>query len=524
MSVPSIIEAPVWEETIEEDVNAGTAERPAEQSFMHLLPNTESVPQGRHPERAVTPQWLMRVDCLIILVALCVVYATPAGQGLRGLSHILNLNISLGHTGVFLTCAALWGAAYQLFGVYSTTEALSWRGLTRLARAITIGVIVTVGICYAGTDAIAYHGMHVLVAAVGLWTATYGASVTLRAVHWGVLMIPGIRPVRNVLIIGSGPRAISYYQSLLKDARRKYHVVGFVDTRRHPALTDLGATLVGRLNELESVLQQNVVDEVYIGLPLRSCYREFQSAIHVCERVGVRAVYHVDAFDYQVTQPRYEHNHGTPLATLTPVVRDEHLPVKRAIDIVVSAMAIAILTPVFVTVAVLVMLTSPGPVFFTQERYGQHKRRFRLYKFRSMRIDAEEVLQRDPELFAEYRANHFKLPEHRDPRLTPIGLFIRKASLDELPQLWNVLRGDMSLIGPRPIVPAEIEHYGPFASLLLALKPGLAGAWVVHGRSTVGYPRRAEIELSYVRQWSLLHDLSIFLRTIPAVLIGRGAF
>jgi len=182
------------------------------------------------------------------------------------------------------------------------------------------------------------------------------------------------------------------------------------------------------------------------------------------------------------------------------------------------------LSPLILLIAAVVKLTSRGPVLFAQQRYGKHKRLFVMYKFRTMKVEAEAALRRDPQLYQEYVQNNFKLAEGRDPRVTAIGHFLRKSSLDELPQLWNVLRGDMSIVGPRPIVPDEMDHYGAVASLLLALKPGLTSMWVVEGRSAVGYPRRAALELMYVRDWSLRRDLWILLRTLPAILRGSGAY
>jgi len=146
-----------------------------------------------------------------------------------------------------------------------------------------------------------------------------------------------------------------------------------------------------------------------------------------------------------------------------------------------------------------------------------------MYKFRSMRVDADALLRNSPALYETYRKNGFKLPAHQDPRITPLGRFLRRTSLDELPQLWNVLRGDMAIVGPRPIVPDELDNYGAAGCLLLALKPGLTGAWVIGGRSEIGYPHRAELELQYVRSWNLWKDLAIVARTIPLVLSQRGA-
>jgi len=154
---------------------------------------------------------------------------------------------------------------------------------------------------------------------------------------------------------------------------------------------------------------------------------------------------------------------------------------------------------------------------------GARGRLFRCYKFRSMRADAEQVLRADPNLYAAYVSNHFKLPADQDPRLTRVGRWLRRTSLDELPQLFNVLEGQMSLVGPRPVVPEELDHYGGRAPLLLSLKPGITGTWAVNGRSEVGYPVRADMELEYVRSWSLWLDIGIMLWTVPAVMRTRGA-
>jgi lipopolysaccharide/colanic/teichoic acid biosynthesis glycosyltransferase len=178
---------------------------------------------------------------------------------------------------------------------------------------------------------------------------------------------------------------------------------------------------------------------------------------------------------------------------------------------------------VFAVLWVAVKLDSRGPGLFSHRRLGLNGMGFPCLKFRSMHADADERLRADGPLYREYAANDFKLPAERDPRLTRVGRFLRRTSLDELPQLLNVLRGDMSLVGPRPIVPEELEKYGHGAALFLSLKPGITGAWAVNGRSEVAYPDRADLELEYVRAWSLLGDVGILLRTVPAVLLRRGA-
>lgn len=196
---------------------------------------------------------------------------------------------------------------------------------------------------------------------------------------------------------------------------------------------------------------------------------------------------------------------------------------KRGIDIAGALVALVVASPIIALVAVAIKFESSGPIFFAHNRLGRHGRLFSCWKFRSMHADAETRLRADAALRRHYITNHFKIPQHLDPRITRLGHFLRRSSLDELPQLWNVLRGEMSLVGPRPIVPLESNHYGDDLSLLLSVRPGLTGAWAVHGRSSVGYPQRASIELEYVRSCSLATDLDILIRTPSAVFSQRGA-
>jgi len=215
----------------------------------------------------------------------------------------------------------------------------------------------------------------------------------------------------------------------------------------------------------------------------------------------------------------------TPALTrlASPVSRTIQLFVKRGVDIVGACIGLLLAAPVLAILALAVRIESRGPVLFGHRRVGAWGRPFRCLKFRTMRVDAEQLLRSDPAMYSEYVRNNYKLPDGRDPRITRVGRLLRKTSLDELPQLWNVLRGDMSLIGPRPVVPDELTEYGGQRRMLLSVKPGITGEWAITGRSAVGYPRRAEIEIGYVRRWRLSADLSILWRTFPAVLTRRGA-
>ena len=197
---------------------------------------------------------------------------------------------------------------------------------------------------------------------------------------------------------------------------------------------------------------------------------------------------------------------------------------KRAVDFVVAAALLIILSPLIGAISVAIKLSSPGPALFRQKRLGRNGKQFTLYKFRTMRADAEQVLKSSPALYTKFVQNNFKLPKGEDPRIAPLGNFLRASSLDELPQLFNVLKGEMSLVGPRPIEPPQVVQYGDLATLFMSAKPGMTGHWQVSGRSAIAeYQKRVELDLEYIRDQSLGKDLEILMRTVPAVLRRKGA-
>ena len=198
---------------------------------------------------------------------------------------------------------------------------------------------------------------------------------------------------------------------------------------------------------------------------------------------------------------------------------------KRCIDLFGAALGLLLTFPVLMIVSAFYLFgDNKGPILFTQTRIGRQGRPFSIYKFRSMVVGAEQILMADPELYAKYTGNNFKLEQHEDPRLTPFGRFIRKTSLDELPQFFNVLKGDMSLVGPRPVVAEELNEYTGHIDDFLSVKPGITGYWQVCGRSGIGYPERVGIELYYVYNRGLLFDLKILCKTIYQVLARKGAY
>ena len=304
-------------------------------------------------------------------------------------------------------------------------------------------------------------------------------------------------------------RALSKYNG--------FDVVGFVDLAAPPAPRALG-----QIADLESILYESAVDTVVV------CGQMTERRLSRVVRAAVAAECHVlsrvRSFASAGVQTGMVWHSGEAFVELrAPTLQGRQRVLKRTVDVAIAATALLLAAPLMALIALAVRLDSPGPIIFRQLRLGRHGRIFRCLKFRSMYVDAEERLRANEELYALYVAGDYKLPEDLDNRITRVGRFLRRTSLDELPQLFNVLRGDMSLVGPRPIVPDELRHYPQEGPLLLSLRPGLTGAWQVNGRSTVSYPIRADLELDYVESWSIAKDFKILLQTLPAVIAQKGA-
>ncbi len=322
---------------------------------------------------------------------------------------------------------------------------------------------------------------------------------------------------RPTLIIGDHQHAWEILEHLLVSGEKFTQVIGHLapEPEKDP-------TALGGLDQLGTLIEKHDIRSVIVSAHLETdSFREIArvSFAHGTPVSVVPAT--LSELPCRVSSREF---HGWPLIELNiPRLHLAQLMLKRTVDISLSALGILLLSPLYLVIAAAIKLDSPGPVFFRQERPGLGGRRFTIYKFRSMRADAEKVLEADDELHRRFVANGCKLPEREDPRISRVGAFLRNTSLDELPQLFNVLKGDMSLVGPRPIVGPELENYGHWAPIFLAVRPGLTGRWQINGRSRVGYPRRAELDIQYITDWSLGTDLKILLKTVPAVLQRNGA-
>jgi exopolysaccharide biosynthesis polyprenyl glycosylphosphotransferase len=321
-----------------------------------------------------------------------------------------------------------------------------------------------------------------------------------------------------VLVVGTGPSARRLAEALEQSARYGIRLVGFLaDSAGSLQLNSLYP--VHPLEELPTLLRRQVVDEIIFTVDNRNL-AEFAEIFVMCDEQGVRTRIVMDFFPH-VNSEMYLDRLGTiPLLTFSAAPHDEiRLLVKRGIDVAVSAAALVLLSPFMLLVAALVRLTSPGPAVFRQVRYGFNGRRFTCCKFRSMCQNAEELKAKLEHL--NVRSTAFKIPD--DPRLTPIGRWLRKFSIDEWPQLWNVLKGDMSLVGPRPAVPGEVDRYAAWQRRRLRMRPGLTCLWALQGRDGLDFETWMKMDMLYIDTWSLGLDWKILLLTIPQVLSGKGA-
>jgi exopolysaccharide biosynthesis polyprenyl glycosylphosphotransferase len=322
---------------------------------------------------------------------------------------------------------------------------------------------------------------------------------------------------RFVLIAGAGPRGQSFAATMESHRELGLRVIGFLDD--DPALAKgTRWPWLGPLPDLEVVLRERVVDEVAICLPF-SLWQYTDGIAHIAEEAGKIVRVPVDVLDHSFAQGRVEDLDGTPVYSLVSGPdRALALALKRVVDILLSALGLLVLAPLFGIIALAIRRADGGPVLFRQARVGLHGRSFQMVKFRSMQVGAEA---RVAELAHanEIEGHAFKVTD--DPRITPVGRRLRRLSLDELPQLWNVLRGDMSLVGPRPPLASEVSGYDLWHRRRLSMKPGITGLWQVRARHEPEFDKWVEDDLEYIDRWSLWLDLQILARTIPAALGGR---
>ena len=434
------------------------------------------------------------------------------------LVSILSIRLSLGHFVVLVMCWAMWRLTFWYCGLYTAAHVRSARGvLGRLLLATFISALLAGEVI----GRVWHHG-YVRWSVLLFWLLAFCCALVLRAAvaSFQLYIRPLLRKPRIAVVVGSGSRAEKVCAELLAHPEWNYRFLGFIDSGQRSG-SDVQTQFLGRLNDLEQILMRQAVDEVVIALPLRTQYTQIERVIGICERVGVPVRYCEDLFESARARRSYGKDPHSLSVVFTMVHDDYRKQLKRLFDIIGAAFGLVLLAPFFLVVAILIKCTSKGPVIFRQDRYGLNKRIFRIYKFRTMVVDAESA-QAALEHLNQNTGPVFKI--FRDPRITRVGAFLRKTSIDELPQLFNVLTGDMSLVGPRPLNKRDVGRFSEaWLMRRFSVKPGLTCLWQVSGRSNVSFDRWIELDLQYIDHWSLLLDMRILALTLPAVVRGTGA-
>ena len=425
----------------------------------------------------------------------------------------------LSHLALLPFVLALWMFFLTFFGAYRSPRMTS---RLQYAWAVTRGVAVGLASLLTILFLLKIH----YVSRAVVMTFAAADLLALVGIRLGVVwyfhrsLQRGER-FRRILIVGSGTRARRLAETLLQNSEWGIRIVGHLD----PDPTKVGervleSTVLGTVGDISSVLKGNVIDEVILAVP-RAMIPDVDKIAQACEEEAVKLCMMADVFDVHAARTRLVALGTIPLLTLEPVAQGEwQLLVKRFMDLAIAALVVPLL-PVMGIIALAVKLDSPGPVFFLQERVGLHKRRFRMLKFRTMVKDASQR-QAEFEHLNEAEGPNFKIAN--DPRITRVGRFLRRSSLDELPQILHVLTGEMSLVGPHPMSLRDVDLFDQgIQRKRFSVKPGLTCLWQVSGRSNLPFSKWLELDLYYIDHWSLGLDLKILFKTIPAVLSGKGA-
>jgi exopolysaccharide biosynthesis polyprenyl glycosylphosphotransferase len=467
---------------------------------------------------------LFKIFDLAVLAGSLVVASVPVlgSLGASSLTEFLAIRTSVRNFVLFAALILLWHFVFSSFALYESKrlsrqriEAIDVIKATSLA---TIVLFLVGSLFHLSIIDPLFIAMFWLISTVTVvvsrWLLRFALEQLRSRGH----------NVRQILIVGTNSRAMEFAESLKTNSALGYRVLGFVD-QEWPGLETFrkkGSTLICDFDGFLDFIRVNVVDEVVVVLPIKSFYPETSRIATLCEEQGITTHVLSNLFELRLARSKAQPLNDDSLITLpagTP--RGMAILAKRLIDIVISLAGIICFAPIFLITTLLIKLTSRGPVCFIQTRMGLNKRPISVYKFRTMVADAEQK-QVELEHLNEVGGPVFKIKN--DPRVTTIGKFLRKTSIDELPQLFNVLKGDMSLVGPRPL---PLRDYRGFEKdwqrRRFSIRPGITCLWQVSGRNTIQFDRWMELDMEYIDRWSVWLDLEILIRTIPAVLKGSGA-
>jgi exopolysaccharide biosynthesis polyprenyl glycosylphosphotransferase len=410
---------------------------------------------------------------------------------------------------------------YKLSGVYNQPRGASWFDeVYRLVTSTATGIILMVFVIVVFFRPLFFSRLIFFYAAV-LIIVFLSISRLGKRMARNYLRKKG-QGVDRLLIVGAGEVGRTVMRNIVAHPALGYQVVGFVDDDPEKGRTDIGRfKALGSTANIPHLVKDKAIDEVIVTLPWMY-HRKIVSIIAQCERERIRVRIVPDIFQMTLSHLDVEDLGGIPMIGVRDISISSGARIfKRTMDVVVSLAGLVLLFPLFLLIGLLIRIDSPGSVLFRQIRVGKDEQLFAFYKFRSMRKGAE---QEKGELLDQNEADGPIFKIRNDPRITAVGRFLRRTSLDELPQLLNVLMGHMSLVGPRPAPPAEVQRYQPWHKRRLEVAPGMTGMWQVSGRSELTFDEMVLLDLYYIENWSPVLDLQILLRTVPKVLLGEGAY
>ncbi|MBK8046414.1 MAG: sugar transferase [Anaerolineales bacterium] len=474
---------------------------------------------GAVPARS-WPFLLVALDAVLIFAAFVTAYALRYQlQWFLSVDPAFQLPFS-GYIPLGLSTVLVTLIAFRFSRVYPYQPGRNW-----LEEAWRIATASTAGMMFIIVVSLAFRPM-LYSRLVFLYTAllvTIYLSIARSIIWWARNYLRRYDiGVQRVLLVGAGDVGRMVMRTVAARPDYGLKLVGFLDDHPAKSNTDVGRfKALGPLENAHDVIERNAIDRVIICLPWQT-HRTIQRLLRECEQMKVSAYVVPDLFQLTKNQMKVEELNGIPLLTTRDIsIRGWNLVVKRSFDLVFGSLMGLFMLPFMLLLALAIRLDSAGPILYSQERVGKNGKCFRCYKFRSMVTNADELLPQMTDL-NESSGPLFKM--RNDPRLTRVGRVIRRYSLDELPQLINVLNGEMSLIGPRPNLPSEVDHYQEWMKKRLSVCPGLTGLWQVSGRSDLTFDEMVLLDIFYVENWSMGMDLSILLRSIPAVIQARGAY
>jgi exopolysaccharide biosynthesis polyprenyl glycosylphosphotransferase len=463
---------------------------------------------------------LFDVASLTVSFLLAALAVFPLSRNLTT-TEFFSMRVKIHNFAIFALLILVWNLIFCLFGLYASRRYSSRSGeVVDTIKATSVGTFVILA------SAVIFHIRLVTPSfLVVFWLTSTFTAISSRLVlrTFLALLRKRGRNLRDVVIVGTNSRALEFARKIASRPELGCRIIGFVDQEWSgmEGFRRTGYTLASDIVGFPQFLRESVVDEIVMTLPFRSMHEQASHIAAFCEDQGVTVRVLNNIFDLK-TAHCAEEPEGNPLITHSTIWA-EGWPVfaKRILDFTISLLAIAVFSPVLLAESILIKVTSRGPVLFIQKRVGLNKRPFNLYKFRTMVVGAEARMS-EIEHLNEVSGPVFKMKE--DPRITPPGRFLRKTSIDELPQLFNVLKGDMSLVGPRPLPVRDYKGFSEdWQRRRFSVKPGITCLWQVGGRSSIAFEQWMELDLQYIEKWSLWLDFQILLRTIPAVLKGSGA-